>query len=149
MSRNIRLGMADQLGPLPFSCRLRTALLRLTDYPSRAEWNFDDVIQSIREDQTAFTMLFLRLPGAGRKSLAELLDFVEDLPDHGDYAGRTVAITFNEADDFQRAIRMACNSIASETRIYQDLRKLQSLLDAGTIHIEQDGDRRPLFAKKA
>lgn len=145
MSRNIRLGMADQLGPLPFSTRLRNALIRLNDYPHEVELNFDDVIESIRRDRDAFSATFLRLPGAGRKSLNELLAFVDDIPDDGIYHGRTVAVTFTEADDFQRAISEACNHMAAESRVYRNLRKLQALLDAGTIHIEQSNDQRSFF----
>lgn len=145
MSRQIHLTLADQLGALPLSTRVKNSLSRMLDFPGRSDWNFDTILRMAHDNRAKFEAEFLRTPGAGRKSLNELLEFIDDIPDNGDYTGRTVAITFTDADNFQWAIGQACNHMAAETKTYQALRKLQSLLDAGTIHIEQDGDTRPFF----
>lgn len=140
-----RLTMAESIENAPFSTRLKNALRNMAALPINKIHNLDDVISLYRRDSFEFQAFFLRIPGAGRISLDELITYADKLEGPDDYTGRTVAIAFEEAVSMQDAIAEACNSIESHTHTYRALRRLQSLLDAATIHLEQAEDQRRMF----
>jgi hypothetical protein len=139
--------MSESLEGLKFSTRLKSALRNMADFPGHREMNLEDAMKSYRKDPQAFQLQFLRQPGAGRISLNEFIDWMEQHPGDGDYTGRVTAIDFEEAADLQDELNVACNSIDASSTCYRALRRLQSLLDAATLHIEQVEDDRPMFRK--
>lgn len=140
-----KMTMRESIEALPFSTRLRTALMNYSDYPQRREFVFEDIIEQFRKNPLDFRTDFLRTPGVGPLTFEELREFIEDIGDDGDYRGRTIALGFYQAAAAQDAIAEACNSIGPNTPTYQTLRLIQRWLDAGTIHLEQVDDRRPMF----
>lgn len=139
------MNMAESIEPLGFSSRLKTALIRYADFPHRSGITIENVIAEYRRDPTAFTEEFLRIPGAGRVSLNELLDFFDRVGDDGNYAGRVIAVGFYQANEARAAIAEACHYISASSKLYADLRNVERWLSAGTIHIQQPGDERLMF----
>lgn len=143
-----RLTMAESIENAPFSTRLKTALKNMAAVPINKIHNLDDAITRYQRDSHEFQLFFLRIPGAGRVSLDEFIAYADRLDGDGDLTGRTVAVAFEEAASLQDAVGEACNSIDAHTHTYRALRRLQSLLDAATIHLEQAEDERRMFHRK-
>lgn len=137
--------MTESIEPLGFSARLRTALCRYADFPHRSGITIENVIEEYRQDPQAFTDEFLRIPGAGRVSLNELLDFFDRVGDDGNYAGRVIAIRVEQAEVSRKAIDEACHYISASSPLYSRLRDIERWLTAGTLHIQQPGDERAMF----
>lgn len=142
------LTMAESIENAPFSTRLKTALKNMAGFPGTRGLNLDGAIALYHKDTTAFAAQFLRLPGAGRVSLDEFIAYADKLHSADDYTGRTVPIAFEEVCSLQDEVREACNHIASHTSTYRALRRLEHLLDASTLHLEQAEDDRPMFNRK-
>jgi hypothetical protein len=145
---SLRLTMTESIENAPFSTRLKTALKNMAGLPINKIHNLDDVIRRYQQDSHGFQEFFLRIPGAGRVSLDEFMAYADKLDGDGDCTGRTVAIAFEEACSLQDAVAEACNSIDAHTHTYRALRRLQGLLDAATIHLEQAEDERRMFHRK-
>jgi len=123
---------------------------RLIGAISNFAWDMtlDEVIQLYRASPENFAPDFLRTPGAGRKTLNELGAWIDSLPETGDYTGRTIRIARGDADDMKRAIDDVLHSVSAQSRPYAPLTQLRSLLDASTLHVEQEDDKRPMFQLK-
>lgn len=136
------MNMAESIQPLGFSGRLKSALIN--EYGNQGQ-NIEDVLRLYRKDPAAFEAEFLRIPGAGRVSLNELLDFFDRVGDDGNYAGRVIAVGFYQVNEARAAIAEACHYISASSKLYADLRNIERWLSAGTIHIQQPGDERQMF----
>ena len=136
------MNMAESIEPLGFSGRLKSALMN--EY-GRQGHNIEEVLRRYRKDPQAFVAEFLRIPGAGRVSLNELLNFFDGVGDDGNYAGRVIAVGFYEAREARAAIAEACHYISASSKLYTDLRNIERWLTAGTIHIQQASDERAMF----
>jgi len=143
-----KLSMLESLEGLNFSTRLKSALRKMADYKTTTGMNLDDAMESYRTDPQAFRDEFLRQPGAGKISLDEFEEWMQGRVQDGDYMGRVVAVSFDEAADLQDELNVACNSIDQSSSCYRALRRLQSLLDAATLHIEQVEDHRTMFHRR-
>lgn len=143
-----KLSMRESLAGSSFSTRLRNALINIAGYPGARGWNLGDVVRDYHKDPDSFAGRFLRVAGAGRVSLDEFIAYANRLDGDDDLTGRTVTVAFEEAAHLQDEIGALCHSVDSRTSTYRVLRRLQSLLDAGTIHLEQVEDDRPMFTRK-
>lgn len=136
------MNMAESIEPLGFSARLKSALMN--EYGTRGH-NIEDVLRHYRKDPPAFEAEFLRIPGAGRVSLNELLDFFDRVGEDGSYAGRVIALSQDHARVAREAIDEVCHYVSTGSMVYSRLRDIQKWLTAGTIHIQQFGDERSMF----
>lgn len=141
----VKLNMKESLDGMKFSTRLYNALLRVASFRDGRDWNLDTVIAEARKDSEAFQDFFLRMPNAGRVSLNEFFDWLEEHPDDNDYSGRVTALASNEVELIRRAMTNVCNSVDQRSEHYRYLRKLQHMLDSSTLHLEQPKDTRPMF----
>lgn len=139
------MNMAESIEALGFSTRLKAALLKYVGFSANAHHTIDSLVVLYRQDPSAFEREFLRIPGAGSKSLNELLDFFDRVGEDGNYAGRVIAIRADQALAGRKAIDEACHYIDARSPLYSALRDVERWLQAGTVHIQQPGDERSMF----
>lgn len=136
--------MANTMPPtLASHSRLYSTLMNF--YPRDESKTFDDIIADYRRDPTAFEAAFLRQPGAGRKTLNLLLDFLDGVGADNQYAGRIAYITLEDAARARKALDESCHYISAQSELYHTLRNIERWLTAGTLHIEQEKDPREVF----
>jgi hypothetical protein len=135
--------MANTIPPtLASHSRLHSTLMMFYTDNSKT---FDDIVTDYRRNPQDFEATFLRQPGAGRKTLNVLLDFLDNVGADNQYAGRIAYVTREDAMRARKAIDESCHYISSDSDLYHTLRNIERWLTAGTLHIEQDKDPREVF----
>lgn len=136
--------MASTIPPtLASNSRLYSTLMNF--YPEDHLKTFDNIVADYRRDPSDFEATFLRQPGAGRKTLNVLLDFLDNVGADNQYAGRIAYVNKEDAAQARKALDEACHYISADSDLYRRMRAIERWLTAGTLHIEQEKDPREVF----
>lgn len=137
--------MEKSLEPTGFSTRLRNALKSLTGYVD--VFMLEDVVKRYAADPARLTADFLRTPGAGRATWAELEVFLKHHAIQEHTVGRITLMSQDDASHHRRTIDEALAHVDSSDPVYSGLRRIQEVLRSSTVMIEQPEDARPEFAE--
>ena len=139
--------LAEDVGPFVDQGKLNTrALSALMTFGEGLD--LATLVDQLKTDEPTFRRDLSRTPGCGAQTVNFLVDFLLDLPAPDDPHGRVMSLGYDEATDMQDGLREVLHSVSQKHPAYAPLRRLESLLDAATIHIEQEMDKRPIFRRK-